>query len=57
MKPELHVFDVFDCHEEFVMSIGFVYALVMVVYFCKRNSQNYILNESEKDLVSYCLGP
>ena len=25
----------------FVMSIGVVYAMVMVIYFCKRNLQKY----------------
>ena len=36
---KMHAFDVFECFEVFALLICIVYALVLVIYFCRHNLQ------------------
>ena len=45
---KLHAFDVFESYEVFALSIGVVYALVVVIYFCKNALQNYTILNTPK---------
>ena len=54
---QMCVFDVFLWHVMLVVSIGAVYALVMVIYFCKRNLEKYESERIWNNLMSYCPSP